>query len=95
MYRQDASETTVCAKVEKFGGIPYPPEVTNFTPSLPLDRRGQGSQSTEFENRCVVSMRYTVEVVTALRCAFNHSALDRQQAKHRRYLPSAVVAWGG
>jgi hypothetical protein len=31
-----------CAKVEKFGGVPYPPEVTNLTPSLPLDRRGQG-----------------------------------------------------
>jgi hypothetical protein len=53
-----------CAKVEKFGGVPYPPEVTNFTPSLPLDRRGQGYQSTEFENRCVASMWYTVEVVT-------------------------------
>jgi hypothetical protein len=66
MYRQDGSETTVCAKVQKFGGIPYPPEVTNFTPSLPLDRRGQDSQSTEFENRCVASMWYTAEVVTAL-----------------------------
>jgi hypothetical protein len=53
-----------CAKVEKFGGVPYPPEVTNLTPSLPLDRRGQGSQSTEFENCCVASMWYTVEVVT-------------------------------
>jgi hypothetical protein len=31
MYRQEASKTTACAKVEKFGGIPYPPEVTNFT----------------------------------------------------------------
>jgi hypothetical protein len=48
-----------CAKVEKFGGVPYPPEVTNLTPSLPLDRRGQGSQSTEFENCCVASMWYT------------------------------------
>jgi hypothetical protein len=53
-----------CAKVEKFGGVPYPPEVTNFTPSLPLDRRGQGYQSTEFENCCVASMWYSVEVVT-------------------------------
>jgi len=43
-------------KSGKFGGVPYPPEVTDFTPSLPLDRRGQGSQSTEFENRYVVSM---------------------------------------
>ena len=53
-----------CAKVEKVGGVPYPPEVTNLTPSLPLDRRGQGSQSTEFENCCVASMWYTVEVIT-------------------------------
>jgi hypothetical protein len=59
-----------CAKVEKFGGVPYPPEVTNLTPSLPLDRRGQGSQSTEFENCCVASMWYTVEVVTAFCVAF-------------------------
>jgi hypothetical protein len=51
-----------CAKVEKFGGVPYPPEVTNFTPSLPLDRRGQGYQSTEFENCCVASMWNTGEV---------------------------------
>jgi hypothetical protein len=36
--------------------------VTNFTPSLPLDRRGQGSQSTEFENRWVTSMWYSVEI---------------------------------
>jgi hypothetical protein len=50
--------------VEKFGGVPYPPEVTNLTPSLPLDRRGQGSQSTEFGNCCVASMWYTAEVVT-------------------------------
>jgi hypothetical protein len=65
--RQGASKTTVCARVEQFGGVPYPPEVTNFTPSLPLDRRGQGSQSTEFENCCVTSMWYSVEIVTALR----------------------------
>jgi hypothetical protein len=53
--RQGASKTTVCAKVEQCGGVPYPPKVTNFTPSLPLDRRGQGSQSTEFREllRCV------------------------------------------
>ena len=50
--------------MEKFGGVPYPPEVTNLTPSLPLDRRGQGSQSTEFDNCCVASMWYTVEVAT-------------------------------
>jgi hypothetical protein len=62
------SKTTVYAKMEEFGGIPYPPEVTNSTPSLPLDRCGQGFQSTEFENRCVASMWYTVEVVTAFRC---------------------------
>jgi hypothetical protein len=48
-----------CAKVKKFGGVPYPLEVTNVTPSLPLDRRGQGYQSTEFENCCVAPMWYT------------------------------------
>jgi hypothetical protein len=50
MYRQDAGKTTVCAKVKRFGGVTYPPEVTNLTPSLPLDRPGQGFQSTEFED---------------------------------------------
>jgi hypothetical protein len=40
--RERSSKTIACAKVEKFGGVSYPPEVTNFTPSLPLDRRGQG-----------------------------------------------------
>jgi hypothetical protein len=56
------NKATAC-KSGKFGGVPYPPEVTNLTPSLPLDRRGQGSQSTEFENCCVASMWYTVEIL--------------------------------
>jgi hypothetical protein len=87
--RQGASKTTVCAKVEQFGGVPYPPEVTNFTPSLPLDRRGQGSQSTEFENRWVTSMWYSVEIVTALRSHYDTRTgfwLGHQDARryHRR-----------
>jgi hypothetical protein len=57
------------AKMQKLGGVPYPPEVTNFTPSLPLDRPGQGSQSTEFANCCVASIWHTVEDVHGvLRC---------------------------
>jgi hypothetical protein len=60
VYRQRYDQGDSVQKWKTFGGVPYPPKVTKFTPSLPLDRRGQGYQST----CCVASMWYTVEVVT-------------------------------
>ena len=71
-----------CAKVEKFGGVPHPPKVTNLTPSLPLDRRGQGYQSTEFENCCVASMWHTVEVVTGSGVALKPSTQREADRSH-------------
>ena len=38
-----------CANAEICGGVTYPPEVTNLTPSLPLGRRRQGSGPGEFD----------------------------------------------